>query len=122
MKRAALLAAWLAVGPGRAAAADDGDPWFGRDKALHFAASASLAVVGYAGTSLVTENRGVRAGAAAGLALGAGVAKELWDREGHGDASWRDLTWDVVGTATGVAVAAAVDWLVHRYLPARAGR
>jgi putative lipoprotein len=111
---------WIAVAPAPARAADD--PWFGHDKELHFAASASLAVVGYAGTSLVTDHRAVRAGVAAGFALGAGVAKELWDLEGHGDASWRDLTWDVVGTATGVAVAAAIDWLVHRYTPVTAGR
>jgi putative lipoprotein len=121
----ALLAALIAVSPmiGSAIArAADPDPWFGHDKELHFAASASLAVVGYAGTSLVTENRPVRAGVAAGFALGAGAAKELWDLEGHGDASWRDFTWDVVGTATGVAIAAVVDWLVHRYTPVTAGR
>ena len=121
MKRAALLAAWIAVASPNAYGADS-DPWFGHDKELHFAASASIAVVGYAGTSLITENRAVRAGTAAGLALGAGVAKELWDLEGHGDASWRDLTWDLVGTATGVAIAAAIDWLVHRYTPVTAGR
>ena len=53
--------------------------------------------------------------AATVVALGAGVGKELWDLNGPGDASWRDLTWDVIGTATGVLVASGVDWLI-RYI------
>jgi putative lipoprotein len=99
------------------ARAQEADPWFGRDKALHFAASASLATVAYAGTSLVTENRPTRIVAAAAVALAAGVIKEVWDLTGHGDASWRDLTWDVVGTTTGVLFAYGIDWAIGR-LPA----
>ena len=45
-----LLALALSVRP--AAAADD---LFGRDKALHFGASASLALAGYGSTALFTE-------------------------------------------------------------------
>ena len=48
------------------------------------------------------------------FALGLGIAKEVWDLSGHGDASWRDLTWDVVGTTTGVLVAYAIDWAIGR--------
>ena len=96
------------------AAPRDDDPWFGHDKALHFAASASLAMVGYAGTSLATDSRPTRVVVGASFALGLGVAKELWDLTGHGDASWRDLTWDVVGTTTGVLVAYAIDWAISR--------
>jgi putative lipoprotein len=94
--------------------AQDADPWFGRDKALHFAASASLATVAYAGTSLVTDDRPTRIVAAATVALAAGVLKEVWDLTGHGDASWRDLTWDVVGTTTGVLLAYGIDWAIGR--------
>jgi putative lipoprotein len=105
-------------GAGRAraqqAAPVDADPWFGHDKALHFAASASLAVVGYAGASLVTDDRPARIAVAASFALGLGIAKEVWDATGHGDASWRDLTWDVVGTTTGVLIACAIDWAIGR--------
>ena len=90
------------------------DPWFGRDKALHFAASASLATVAYAGASLVTDDRPTRIVAAATVALAAGVIKEVWDLTGHGDASWRDLTWDVVGTTTGVLFAYGIDWAIGR--------
>jgi putative lipoprotein len=110
---AAVLAAALLAGAG-AARADDTDPWFGRDKRLHFEAAGSLAVVGYAGGAMLTTSRPARVATGIALGLGAGIAKELWDLDGHGDASWRDLTWDAVGAATGVLVAAAFDWTIHR--------
>ena len=98
------------------------DPWFGRDKLLHFAASGSLAVVGYANASMLTESRPVRVGAGAALAVGAGVAKELWDLDGHGDPSWRDLSWDLLGAATGLLISVGVDWAVHRMFQPPPGR
>jgi putative lipoprotein len=100
--------------------ASDADPWFGRDKALHFGASALIANAGYGDAALATDDRRVRLGVGGGLALTAGVAKELWDLSGHGDASWRDLTWDVIGTATGLALSAAIDWSLGRLFPRRA--
>jgi putative lipoprotein len=108
----------------RVARADaaNADPWFSRDKLIHFAASGSLAVVGYAGASMLTENRAARLGTGAALAVGAGVAKELWDLQGHGDASWRDLSWDLIGAATGLLVSAGVDWAVHRMFRPPPGR
>jgi len=116
------------IGPARVgrAHAQENDAWFGHDKALHFAASASIAVVAYGGTALATSDRPTRVAVAAGVALAAGVGKEAWDLSGHGDASWRDLTWDVVGTATGVLVAYAIDWAIGRLrapsgVPAAAG-
>lgn len=97
----------------RAAAASDADPWFGPDKALHFGVSMGLAAGGYAAASPWLEKRGERAlvGGAFSLTLGAG--KELWDLAGHGDPSWRDFTWDVIGTAAGLALAVGIDALVH---------
>jgi putative lipoprotein len=90
------------------------DPWFGRDKALHFGVSASLALAAYGAASLKTEDRPTRVAAAITFALGAGLLKEAWDLTGQGDASWRDLTWDVVGTTTGVLIAYAIDWAMSR--------
>jgi putative lipoprotein len=104
-------AARAAATPNAAATQDD---WFGADKKLHFEASAALALLGYGGASLFTDDRGMRAGAAAAFAIDVGIAKELWDRAGHGDPSTRDLAWDVAGTATGLAVALAVDWAIQR--------
>ena len=99
----------LLSGPARATEAD---PWFGRDKALHFGASAVIAAGGYALAATATETRPPRLLIGGGLALAAGLGKELLDAAGSGDASFRDLTWDVVGTVTGLGVA----WLVDRLL------
>jgi putative lipoprotein len=104
------IALLLAFAPSARAA--DPDPWFGRDKGLHFGASFTLAGGGYGGAALLTQRTDLRAATGAGLALSAGIAKEVYDRYAGGDPSWRDLTWDVVGTATGVVVA----WLIDRYL------
>jgi putative lipoprotein len=115
-RRAALCTALGVSLAGPAArAAEPQDDWFGADKKLHFEASAALALVGYGGTALVTDDRAMRAGVAAAFAIDVGIAKELWDRAGHGDPSFRDLAWDVAGAATGLAVALAVDWAVHRF-------
>src|SRR3954453_17476591 len=92
----------------------DTDPWLGHDKALHFAASASIAAVAYGASSPATDDRPTRVAAAFTIGLGAGVFKEVWDLTGHGDASWRDLTWDLVGTTTGVLFALAIDWAIGR--------
>jgi putative lipoprotein len=62
----------------------------------------------------MTDDRPTRLAVATGVALAAGLAKETWDLSGHGDASWRDLTWDVVGTTTGVLIAYAIDWAIGR--------
>jgi uncharacterized protein YfiM (DUF2279 family) len=70
-----------------------------------------------------TEDRPTRVTAALALSLGAGVGKELWDLTGHGDASWRDLTSDLVGATAGVLVASAIDWMLRRpSVPASAER
>jgi len=123
MRRAltAPLALTLALSASPAAASDP-DPWFGPDKALHFGVSAGLSAGGYAALSPWLESRSERAlgGAAFSLTLGAG--KELWDLTGHGDPSWRDFTWDVLGTALGVALAVGVDALVSREKDAPTGR
>ncbi|HYP74762.1 MAG TPA: hypothetical protein VER12_02330 [Polyangiaceae bacterium] len=96
----------------RPAAAKDSDPWFGPDKALHFGVSAGLAAGGYAAASPWLESRGQRVLVGSALSLTLGAGKELWDLAGHGDPSWRDFTWDVLGTAAGVALAAGIDALV----------
>jgi putative lipoprotein len=94
------------------ASASDADPWFGPDKALHFGVSVVLSAGGYAASSIWLDRTSERvvAGSAFSLTLGAG--KELWDLAGHGDPSWRDFTWDVIGTGVGIALAVAGDALL----------
>ena len=108
------LSAPLLVGLGllcASARASDADPWFGPDKALHFGISVVLASGGYAASSPWLESRNGRAAAGGTFSLTLGASKELWDLSGHGDPSWRDFTWDVIGTAVGVALAASIDAL-----------
>ena len=47
-------------------------------------------------------------------AIAAGAGKEIADRYDGGDSSWRDFTWDLIGTATGVGIAWLIDRLVSR--------
>jgi putative lipoprotein len=105
------LAVALVLGPTPAAAKDE---WLGRDKALHFSATFVLASAGYAGGAALSTEPVVRLGTGAMLAMGAGIAKEMSDRSG-GDPSLKDLSWDAIGTATGLVTA----WLVDHFLLAR---
>lgn len=100
----------LACLPTRASASEE-DPWFGRDKKLHFVVSAGLATGGYALGAIFWEEPSARLASGATLALGAGVAKELADLAGYGHPSWRDLAWDVIGTGAGLLLAWGADEL-----------
>lgn len=108
------LCGLLLVLPGASArAAASGDEWLGRDKAKHFAVCTVLAGAGYGGRALLFEAPSARWIAGAGLAMGAGLGKELYDtRSGGSGFSVKDLTWDAVGTATGLGVAYLVDRFV----------
>lgn len=77
------------------------DPWLGRDKLLHFTASA---VIQCATHAVLRANGNDYGGASRGAAittLTVGIGKELWDRQGRGNASVRDLAWDAMGGVTG---------------------
>ena len=121
MRPPSALSRWLSCGPvcvvclsllapTPRARADD---WLGRDKALHFSISLALGAGGYGASSWVLPRPWQRAVAGASFSLALGGAKELYDYAGHGDPSWRDFTWDLGGTLTGVALAYAIDRLVH---------
>jgi putative lipoprotein len=88
------------------------DPWWGQDKALHFSASFVFAGDGYATAAVLSKHEGYRLLAGFAFASAAGAAKEVYDGASGGDASLRDLTWDVIGGVTG----AAVSWIIDRCL------
>lgn len=112
-----VLVAALTFSAGGAEAQSD-DDWFGADKALHFSVSAGLAGGGYALGAVFWHDYGPRFALGAGLSLTAGVVKELVDLAGTGDASWRDMTWNLIGIATGLLVAWLIDIAVRGLPPA----
>ncbi len=106
---AAVMIALVAV----EARADGGDRWFASDKAAHFAVTTGLGAGGYGAGAMLFERREARVATGLAVAIGAGAAKEWRDRSRGGHASWRDLTWDAVGAATGATVAWLVDRVRH---------
>ncbi len=112
MRRAVTVALVAALAMPATGRAQPRDPWFGVDKAQHFAASVNLSLTGYAAAMRLTDDRGWRVAGALSLSLGLGVTKELADLAGAGDPSWRDLAWDVAGAALG----ALTGWLIDRWL------
>jgi putative lipoprotein len=100
------------LGSASEARAGEPDPWFGRDKALHYGASFTLALGGYALGAQLFEREPPRLVTGGVLSLSLGAAKEIADRYTGGHPSWRDLGWDVLGTASGLAVA----WLLDRFV------
>lgn len=121
-RRSARLLVAVLLCVATAARAQSVDDWFGADKALHFSVSALLAGTGYAVAAPFTERAGVRLGVGAGFALSLGIAKEIADATGTGDPSWRDLTWDALGTGVGLLSAWLVDLAVHAATAPRPAR
>lgn len=109
---AGAVVCWSLLGTGTARAADD-DPWFGYDKALHFGVSVGLGAGGYGGSALFFDEYWLRALSGAAFSLSIGAAKEIYDATGAGDPSWKDLTWDLVGTSVGVGLAFLVDLAIR---------
>ncbi|WP_441291444.1 hypothetical protein ACSRUE_14160 [Sorangium sp. KYC3313] len=85
------------------------DPWFGDDKMRHFCASIALAGGGYALGALATDDLRQRLALGAAVALGAGLAKEVYDAAGHGTPSVRDVVWDALGTSVGLGLSLWFD-------------
>jgi len=110
------LAACLVAAPSPARA-DDADPWFGKDKALHLGGTALLSGIGYGLGLGGTDHRGYSFLIGASVGIGAGAIKELADFGGLGTPSWKDFTWDVIGTAVGLTVAFLIDLAVRGWDP-----
>jgi uncharacterized protein YfiM (DUF2279 family) len=102
----------LASAAGRDARAEEpsaSDPWWGRDKALHFSLSFGVAAAGYGLSVWALDDRFAAVGLSAGATIALGAAKEGLDAAGWGQPSWRDFAWDLVGTALGVGVSVTLD-------------
>jgi putative lipoprotein len=112
--RAIVLLLTLLFQSAAVARARDDDPWLGHDKVLHFSVSIALGAGGYGASALWVEPRRQRALLGGAFALTVGGAKELYDLSGRGDPSWRDFSWDVLGSAVGVGVGYLIDLTVER--------
>ncbi len=78
------------------------DPWFGRDKVLHF--SAGMAIPGLTYHFYVCRlNRDEQRGKIYAVSLTAllAVGKEVYDKKKKGHFSWKDLAWGGLGLAVG---------------------
>jgi uncharacterized protein YfiM (DUF2279 family) len=84
------------------------------DLELHAAASALISADVYALAVARDAPVSQRLLLAGGVSLGLGATKELlWDRGlGLGEASWADFGADVLGTAAGLALSLAIDWML----------
>jgi putative lipoprotein len=114
MKPARLAGALAAIAaicfsPPATAAPPDPDPWFSPDKALHFGACGAIAGGAYGISALYVRPVPARVviGSAAGITVGA--LKEVLDLQGLGHPSWKDVAWDVFGTAVGIGIAVTID-------------
>jgi putative lipoprotein len=101
----------------RRAWAQDPDPWWGRDKALHFGAGATIAATGYGVGTAIWPERWKAMALGGGSAIAIGALKEGLDATGFGDPSWKDFTWDVIGAVVGLGVAYAVDYGIRGSAP-----
>lgn len=95
--RALALVFTLALHPG-------GDRWIAPDKVKHFFMSAFIESVSYGALRAARVEHDQALGAAAGITLAAGVAKEVHDQHVGGDVSAKDLAWDAAGAAAAAMV------------------
>ena len=105
--RAVIVAVALALAAGPARAQDVGA--LGQDKALHLVVSAAVAGFGYTLAAQLFEPAWPRAVMGGGLALAAGIGKEVVDVLGAGSFDWLDLTFDLLGAGLGLLISVAVD-------------
>ena len=85
------------------------DDWFAEDKAKHFFASAGIAAGGFAVGATLFDCKVPGALLGGGLSLSAGIVKEWMDSRGNGQASWKDMAWNLAGIAVGLGVMWKVD-------------
>ena len=81
------------------------DPWFGRDKFLHFTVSAIIQCAAHSAIRSRGASYAEASWGAAAVTASAGIGKELWDRHQKRDFSFRDLTWDGIGGVAGAVAA-----------------
>ncbi len=81
------------------------DSWFSIDKIKHFFISAFVESVSFSALQAAGANRRTALTGAIGVTAAVGIAREIHDgRSPKKFFSYRDLTWDALGTATGAVL------------------
>jgi putative lipoprotein len=81
------------------------DSWFGIDKVKHFFMSAFIESVSYSVLQAAHVKRRPALAGAIGVTAAFGVAREIHDKRKPGSRfSYRDLTWDALGTTAGAVM------------------
>jgi len=75
------------------------DSWFGVDKIKHFFLSAFITSVSFSAIQATGANKKTAMTGAVGASLAVGVTREIYNRRTTRLFSFKDLTWDAVGTA-----------------------
>lgn len=81
------------------------EPWFSKDKFLHFSASAALSGLCFHVYAARLQGD-IETGSLFSVSLTGliGFSKELYDESRGGTFSWKDLIWDGLGIAVGYFV------------------
>ena len=87
-----------------------GDPWWGDDKAKHFAVCGLAGAAGALAARQADGSDGQAFGIGMGVAVGLGAGKETYDDRIKGTYfSGKDLVWDLLGGLAGSLVVVGMD-------------
>lgn len=86
------------------------DPWWGEDKAKHFAVCSLAGAAGALAARQADGSDGQAFGIGVGVAVGLGVGKETYDDRIKGTYfSGKDLVWDLLGGLAGSLVVLGLE-------------
>jgi len=92
------------------------DAWWSKDKAAHASLSFALSGASYAALWILGDDPPfLKLAFSASLAIGAGLAKEIYDSgQPKNSFSTKDLTWDIAGAVLGGLAILGVELLTQR--------
>jgi uncharacterized protein YfiM (DUF2279 family) len=79
------------------APARDEDRWLAPDKVKHFFSAAFVQSVSYGTLRALRAGNGSALLGASAVTATVSIGKEVWDANGHGTPSVRDVVWDAAG-------------------------
>ena len=80
------------------------ESWFGTDKIKHFFMSAFATSVSYSALQAAGADRKTAMAGAVAASIGLGITRELYNLRTTKMFSYKDLTWDAIGTGAAAAM------------------